>query len=38
MPQETIQQELELRNLPPVDLLRLDGNPIHCPEFIDNFY
>ena len=37
-PQEVIKQELELRNLPPVDLLRFDGNPVHWPEFIDNFY
>ena len=37
-PQEAIKQELELRNLPPVDLIRFDGNPIYWPEFIDNFY
>ena len=37
-PQEAIKQELELRNLPPVDLLRFDGNPVHWQEFIDNFY
>ena len=37
-PQEAIKQEFELRNLPPVDLLRFDGNPVHWPKFIDNFY
>ena len=37
-PQEAIKQELELRNLPPVDLLRFSGNPVHWPEFMDNFY
>ena len=37
-PQEAIKQELELRNLPPVDLLRFNGNPVQWPEFIDNFY
>ena len=37
-PQEAIKQELELRNLPPVDLLRFDGNPVHWQEFIDSFY
>ena len=37
-PQEAIKQELELRNLPPDDLVRFDGNPVHWPEFIDNFY
>ena len=37
-PQETIKQELELTILPPVDLLRLGGNPVYWPEFIDNFY
>ena len=37
-PQEAIKEELELRNLPPVDLLRFDGNPVHWPGFIDNFY
>ena len=36
-PQKAIKQELELRNLPPLDLLRFDGNPVHWPEFIDNF-
>ena len=36
--QEEIKQELELRNLPPVDLLRFDGNPVHWPEFIGNVY
>ena len=38
IPHETITQELELRNLPPVDLLRFDGNSVHWPKFIDNFY
>ena len=33
-PQEAIKQELELRNLPPVDLLRFDGNPVHWPELM----
>ena len=28
-PQEAIKQELELRNLPLVDLLRFGGNPVH---------
>ena len=37
-PQEAIKQELELRNLPPADLLHFDGNPVHWPEFIDDFY
>ena len=27
--QEAIKQELELKNLPPVDLLRFDGKPVH---------
>ena len=33
-----IKQELELKNLPPVDLLCFNGNPVHWLEFIDNFY
>ena len=37
-PQGAIKPELELRNLPPVDLLRFDGNLVYWPEFIDNFY
>ena len=37
-PQVAIKQELELKNLPPVDLLFFNGNPVHWPEFIDNFY
>ena len=35
-PQETIKHELELRNLPPVGLLRFDGNLIYWPEFAAN--
>ena len=37
-PQKAIKQELELRNLLPLDLLRFDGNPVRWPEFIDNLY
>ena len=37
-PEEAIKQELELRNLPPVDMLCFDGNPVHWLEFMDNFY
>ena len=36
--QEAIKKELELRNLPLVDLLRFGGNPVHWLEFIDIFY
>ena len=38
IPQETIKQELELRNLPSLDLLRFDGSPVHWQEFIKYFY
>lgn len=33
-----LKQKLELRTLPPVQLLRFDENPLHRPEFIENFY
>ena len=28
----------KIDELPPVDLLPFNGNPVHWPEFIDNFY
>ena len=37
-PQKAIKHELEIRYLPPVDLLHFEGNPVHWPEFIDNLY
>lgn len=36
IPQETIKEELELRNLPSLDLLRFDGSPVFIIEFIKN--
>ena len=33
-----LKQKSELRTLPPVQLLRFDENPLHRPEFIENFY
>ena len=32
-----LQQELETRHLPPIDLIPFDGNPLNWPEFIQNF-
>lgn len=32
-----VHQQLETRNLPPIDLLTFDGNPGCWPEFIENF-
>ena len=32
-----LQQELETRQLPPIDLIQFDGNPLNWPEFIQNF-
>ena len=32
-----MQQEFESRNLPPIPLIRFDGNPNRWPEFIENF-
>ena len=32
-----LQQELETRHLPPIDLIPFDGNPLKWPEFIQNF-
>ena len=32
-----LQQELEIRQLPPTDLFPFDGNPLNWPEFIQNF-
>ena len=32
-----LQQELESRQLPPLDLVPFDGNPCFWPEFIENF-
>ena len=34
---KAIQQELELRQLPPIYLVTIDGNPCFWPEFIENF-
>ena len=34
---EALQQELETRHLPPIDLIPFDGNPLKWPEFIQNF-
>ena len=36
--QETIKQDLELINLPPVDLLFFDGNRFHWLEVIEKLY
>ena len=32
-----LQQELETRHLPLIDLIPFDGNPLNWPEFIQNF-
>ena len=32
-----VHQQLEARNLPPIELLTFDGNPGCWPEFIENF-
>ena len=32
-----LQQELETRHLPPIDLIQFDGNPLNWPEFIQNY-
>ena len=32
-----LQQELETRHLPPIDLIPFDGNPLKWPEFIQSF-
>ena len=33
----SLQQELESRSLPPVQLIIFNGDPTHWPEFIENF-
>ena len=33
-----LQQEVDLGNLPPIPLIRFDGNPSKWPEFIENFF
>ena len=37
-PTLALQQEFESRNLPPIPLIRFDGNPSKWPEFIENFF
>ena len=37
-PTLALQQEFESRNLPPVSIIRFDGNPSRWPEFIENFF
>ena len=37
-PTLALQQEFESRNLPPIPLIRFDGNPSRWPEFIENFF
>ena len=37
-PQEALQREFESRNLPPVPLIRFNGDASKWPEFIENFY
>ena len=32
-----MQKDIESRSLPPIDVLRFDGDPSKWPEFIDNF-
>ena len=32
-----LQKDIEFRSLPPIDVLRVDGDPSKWPEFIDNF-
>ena len=32
-----MQKDIESRSLPPIDILRFDGDPSKWPEFIDNF-
>ena len=32
-----LERDLESRNLPPMELLRFNGNPSHWPEFIQRF-
>ena len=32
-----VQQEIESRHLPPVDLKTFSGDPLQWPEFIENF-
>ena len=32
-----LQKDIESRSLPPIDILRFDGDPSKWPEFIDNF-
>ena len=33
----TLQKDIESCSLPPIDILRFDGDPSKWPEFIDNF-
>ena len=33
-----LQQEVNLRSLPPIPLIRFVGNPSKWPEFIENFF
>ena len=37
-PTLALKQEFESRNLPPIPLIRFDGNPSRWPEFIENIY
>ena len=37
-PTLALQQEFESLNLPPIPLLRFDGNPSRWPELIENFF
>ena len=32
-----LQKDIESRSLPPIDVLRFDGDPSKMPEFIENF-
>ena len=36
--QLALKQEYETRHLPAMELMRFNGNPVLCPEFMDNFY